>query len=306
MIHLEHASRWYGQVIGVNDVTCDFAGGITALLGPNGAGKSTLLKLITGQLRPTTGRVSVFGEKPFANARVLRRIGYCPEVDSSYDDLSGRQFVALLAAMSGLSGRLLQQRVGEAIDRVGMAPNADRRIGGYSMGMRQRIKLAQALVHEPALLILDEPLRGLDPLGRREVTQLLVDLAGAGRGIVISSHILYEVEQLTHNILLMHRNRLLAQGDVYQIRRLIDAHPHRIAIATRQARALAKELLDLPFVLSVRLSDAEEASLEVETRAPEQFYAQFPEIVHTCSFVIDGFGSPDNNLEAVFGYLVDG
>jgi ABC-2 type transport system ATP-binding protein len=306
MIHLEHASRWYGQVIGVNDITCQLGGGITALLGPNGAGKSTLLKLITGQLRPTTGRVSVFGEKPFANARVLRRIGYCPEVDSSYDDLSGRQFVTLLAALAGLSGRLLRERVEEAIGRVGMAPNADRRIGGYSMGMRQRIKLAQALVHEPELLILDEPLSGLDPLGRREVTRLLVALAEAGRGIVVSSHILHEVEQLTRNILLMHRNRLLAQGDIYQIRRLIDAHPHRIAVATRQARALAKELLDLPYVLSVRLDGPDEGSLEVETRSPEQFYAHFPDIVRTCGLVIDGFDSPDNNLDAVFSYLVDG
>jgi ABC-2 type transport system ATP-binding protein len=306
MIHLEHASRWYGQVIGVNDVTCHLSSGITALLGPNGAGKSTLLKLITGQLRPTTGSVLVFGEKPFAKARVLRRIGYCPEVESSYDDLTGRQFVTMLAAMAGLAGRLLRKQVEEAIGRVGMAPNADRKIGGYSMGMRQRIKLAQALVHEPELLILDEPLSGLDPLGRREVTQLLVDLARAGRGIVVSSHILHEVEQLTHTILLMHRNRLLAQGDIRQIRALIDAHPHRIAIATRQARALAKELLDLPYVLSVRLDSTDEASLEVETSSPEQFYAQFPDVVCTHGFVIDGFDSPDNNLEAVFGYLVDG
>ena len=306
MIHLEHASRWYGQVIGVNDVTCHLSSGITALLGPNGAGKSTLLKLVTGQLRPTTGRVLVFGEQPFANSGVLRRIGYCPEVASSYDDVTGRQFVTMLAAMSGLSGEALRKQVEGAIDRVGMSPNADRKIGGYSMGMRQRIKLAQALVHAPDLLILDEPLSGLDPLGRREVTQLLVDLARAGRGIVVSSHILHEIEQLTHTILLMHRNRVLAQGDIPQIRALIDAHPHRIAITTRQARALAKELLDLPYVLSVKLDSNDAASLEVETRAPEQFYAQFPEVVSAHGFVIDGFDSPDNNLEAVFGYLVDG
>jgi len=172
--------------------------------------------------------------------------------------------------------------------------------------MRQRIKLSQAIVHDPDLLILDEPLNGLDPAGRRDISRLLVELAGAGKGILISSHVLYEVEQLTRNILLMYRSRLLAQGDVYQIRGLIDAHPHRIAISTHQARSLAQCLLGLPYVLAVRLGQEEEAGLEIETRSPELFYAQFPDLVLEHGFVIDGFDSPDNNLESVFTYLVNG
>lgn len=304
MIALDHASRWYGQVIGVNDLTCCLPAGMTALLGPNGAGKSTLLKMITGQLRPTTGTVTVFGERPFANPRVLARLGYCPEGEGGYDELTGREFVALLAAMAGLPSRGLQKRVEEAIGQVGMSEHADRKIGGYSKGMRQRIKLAQAIVHDPELLILDEPLNGLDPVGRHEVSQLLTDLAAAGKGVVISSHILHEVEQLTRRILLMHRSRLLAQGDIYQIRSLIDAHPHRIAITTPDARALGRCLLDLPYVLSVRL--VADDGLEIETRSPEQFYTQFPDLTQEHGFVINGFDSADNNLESVFNYLVSG
>jgi ABC-2 type transport system ATP-binding protein len=306
MIVLEHASRWYGQVIGINDVTCAIPAGITALLGPNGAGKSTLLKLITGQLRPTTGKVTVFGERPFANPHVFRRLGYCPEIESSYEEMTGREFVTMLAAMAGLSGPKLKTRVDESLEIVGMTANADRKIGGYSKGMRQRVKVAQGIVHDPDLLILDEPLNGLDPMGRREITDLLRAFAEQGKGVVVSSHILYEVEQMTRHILLMSRGRLLAQGDIYQIRSLIDQHPHRIAIAAADARGLARHLLDLPYVLSVRFDDRSPERLEIETRAPEQFYSQFPEIVLEHGLTIHSFSSPDNNLEAVFKYLVSG
>lgn len=305
VIALEHASRWYGQVIGINDVSCRLPAGITALLGPNGAGKSTLLKLVTGQLRPTTGQVTVFGEKPFANGRVLRRLGYCPEIESLYDEMTGREFVTMLGAMGGLSSRALPARVAEAIEQVGMTPNADRKIGGYSKGMRQRIKVAQAVVHDPPVLILDEPLNGLDPVGRRDITTLLTLWAGRGKCLVVSSHILYEVEQMTKNILLMHRGRLRAQGDIYHIRSLIDAHPHRIAIKTTDARRLAQHLLALPYVLSVKFDNPLATELEMETRSPESFYAQFPDLVLQNGFTVTSFDSPDNNLESVFRYLVN-
>lgn len=306
MIALEHASRWYGQVIGINDVTCWIPAGITALLGPNGAGKSTMLKLITGQLRPTTGTVTVFDAPPFANPHVFRRLGYCPEIESNYDDMTGREFVTMLAAMGGLPSNTLRLRVADAIETVGMTPNADRKIGGYSKGMRQRIKLAQGIVHNPDALILDEPLNGLDPVGRREVATLLHELAEKGKCVVVSSHILYEVEHMTKNILLLNHGRLLAQGDVYQIRALIDAHPHRIAISTKDARALAQHLLGLPYVLSARFDQMDATRVEIETRQPDLFYSQFPDIVLEHGFVVSSFDSPDNNLESVFRYLVNG
>src|SRR5262245_21827800 len=212
MITLEHASRWYGQVIGINDVTCAIPTGLTALLGPNGAGKSTMIKLATGQLRPTTGRVTVLGQRPFANPAVFRQLGYCPEIESLYEEMTGREFVTLLASMAGVPADRLAGRVAEVIERVGMTPHADRKIGGYSKGMRQRIKVAQGIVHEPQVLVLDEPLNGLDPPGRRDVSNLLRHYADEGRCVLVSSHILYEVEQLTHRILLIHHGRLLAQG----------------------------------------------------------------------------------------------
>jgi ABC-2 type transport system ATP-binding protein len=306
MISLRNASCWYGSVIGINDVTCEVGPGLTALLGPNGAGKSTMLKLVTGQLRPTSGAVSVLGESPFANRRVFRRLGFCPEGESCYDERTGRDFVTLMAAMAGIPGRDLKSRVAESIERVGMTANADRKIGGYSKGMRQRIKMAQSLVHDPDVLILDEPLNGLDPASRHEVSALLHRLGEEGKCVLVSSHILYEVEQMTRNILLINRGRLLAQGDIYHIRSLIDTHPHRISIASPDARRLAKRLLDLPYVLSARLDAERPERLETETREPDAFYSEFPGIALREGFQIRSFESPDNNLEAVFNYLVKG
>ncbi|HEV2473205.1 MAG TPA: ABC transporter ATP-binding protein [Chthonomonadales bacterium] len=306
MICLEGASRWYGQVIGLNDVTCAIGPGITALLGPNGAGKSTLLKLITGQIKPTTGRVTVFGAQPFANVTVFRKLGYCPETEGGYDEMTGREFVTMLAAMAGIPGSARKESVSAAIDLVGMTANADRKIGGYSKGMRQRIKIAQAVVHNPEALVLDEPLNGLDPVARKEITDLLQSCADRGMCVVVSSHILYEVERMTRNILLLNHGRLLAQGDVYHIRSLIDSHPHRIAIATPNPRGLAKRLLELPYVLSLRIVERPGPGLELETRSPDLFYVQFPDIALDSGIPIQQFDSPDNNLESVFKYLVRG
>lgn len=306
MIAIEHASKWYGHVLGVNDVSCSISAGITTLLGPNGAGKTTLIRLITGQIRPTTGSVRVLGERPFANPRVYARLGYCPEGDGIYEDLTGRGMVTLLAALSGLSGRVLRERVEHVLEVTGIIQNADRRIASYSKGMRQRVKLAQALVHDPEILVLDEPLNGLDPVGRREIAQLLKDLGAAGKCVVVSSHILHEVEQLTRNILMLHHGRLLAQGDLYAIRALIDAHPHRVAITTPDGRELARALLNLPGVVSARLMNGCDEGVEIETRDPERFYEEFPQLVAHHRFRITAFSSPDNNLEAVFRYLVEG
>ncbi|MBC7527935.1 MAG: ABC transporter ATP-binding protein [Chthonomonadaceae bacterium] len=306
MISLERASRWYNQVIGINDVTCKIPTGITALLGPNGAGKSTMLKLITGQLKPTTGQVTIFGMKPFANPNVYRRMGYCPEIENNYDEMTGRQFVTMLGAMAGIGRNELGKRVNDAIEQVGMTANGDRKIGGYSKGMRQRIKVAQGIIHRPDILVLDEPLNGLDPIGRRDMMNVLNDFASEGKGVLISSHILYEVEQMTSNILLMSKGRLLAQGNIYQIRGLIDKHPHRISIETNTPRPLASLLLSLPFILSVKFDRENPRMMEIETLEPDKFYSQFPEIIMAENLSVDSFDSPDNNLEAVFKYLITG
>lgn len=303
MIELSRASRWYGQVIGLNDVSCAIEPGITALLGENGAGKTTIIKLITGQIKPTTGEVRVFGMRPFANPEVYRILGYCPEIDSLYERMTGRAFVLAMARMFGMAADRAKARTEEVLDLVKMSDRADRRIAGYSKGMRQRIKLAQAMLNDPKVILLDEPLNGLDPGGRREYMEIVDHLAKEGRTIVVCSHILYEVEQITRNILLLHRGRLLATGDVRVIRGLIDKHPHRIRIETDDPRRVAAQLLGLPYVISLRFEPSGDA-LEIESREPDRFYESFPRLVIEHELPVRSYASPDNNLESVFRYLV--
>jgi len=304
LISLTNASRWYGQVIGLNDVTCEIGPGVTALLGMNGAGKSTLMRMVTGQVRPTTGTVRVFGEEPFANPEVFKRLGYCPEIDNFYEHRTGRQFVNFLARLAGMNAKEAKERTQFVLEHVGMAERADRKIAGYSKGMRQRVKLAQAMLHDPDIILLDEPLNGLDPVGRREFIDLLAGLAAAGRTILVSSHILFEVEQMTRSILLLHRGRLLAAGDLRVIRQLIDKYPQRVTIETTQPREVAARLVALPYVLNVQF-DPRGDRLELQTREPDMFYDQLPGLVLDEGLSIQGFSSPDNNLESIFRYLVE-
>jgi ABC-2 type transport system ATP-binding protein len=303
VIELTNASKWYGQVIGLNDVTCTIGPGLTALLGMNGAGKSTMMRMITGQVRPTTGKVTINGHEPFANLEVFKLLGYCPEIDNFYEYMTGRQFVNYLARLAGFEATEAARRTATVLEQVGMADRADRKIAGYSKGMRQRIKLAQAMVHDPKIILLDEPLNGLDPLGRRELIELLGALADQGCTIVVSSHILYEVEQMTRNLLLLHRGRLLATGDLRVIRGLIDKHPHQIRIETDDPRKAAQLLAGLPNVVSLRFTPAGDA-IEIECRQPDLFYDALPQLVLEKGLKIESFSSPDNNLEAVFSYLV--
>lgn len=304
MIELEQASRWYGQVIGLNDVTCRIGPGLTALLGMNGAGKSTMMRLITGQIQPTTGTVKVYGMEPFANPEVYRRIGYCPEIDNFYEHMTGRAFVYHLGRLAGFSHSESKTRTEEVLTLVGMSDRAHRKIAGYSKGMRQRIKLAQAMIHNPEIILLDEPLNGLDPVGRHEYIQLLHGLSLQGKCIVVSSHILYEVEQMTHALLLLHRGRLLATGDLQVIRSLIDKYPHKILLETDDPRRAAGLLAGLPNVVSLNFVPGGEA-LQIEVRDPNTFYDALSEISLRESLPIRGLSSPDNNLESVFKYLVE-
>jgi len=304
MIQLDHVSRWYGQVIGLNDVSCQVGPGITALLGMNGAGKSTLIRLVTGQIQPTTGSISVFGHQPFANPEVFKILGYCPEIDNFYEHRSGRWFVQHLSRLNGFSAAEAKSRTQQVLERVGMADRADRKIAGYSKGMRQRIKLAQAILHEPKVILLDEPLNGLDPVGRREFIDLLGALSQEGKTILVSSHILFEVEQMTRSILLLNRGRLLAAGDLSAIRELIDKYPHRVRIETPVPREVATHLVRLPYVINVQF-DPRGNALELQTREPGQFYDYLPQLVIDEGLQIDGFSSPDNNLESIFRYLVE-
>ena len=302
MIEMNHVSKWYGDVIGLNDVNGVIGSGVTALLGQNGAGKSTLMKLITGQIRPTTGEIKVFGQDPFANPAVFEKLGLCPDIDSFPEHLSGKEFVYRMGRMMGYDHETGERRTSDVLQLVGMADRADKPVKGYSKGMRQRIKLAQAIFHDPDLLLLDEPLNGLDPVGRREFMDVLQGLAQRGKAIVVSSHILFEVEQMTRSILLLHRGRLLAAGDVSEIRDLIDRYPHRVRIRGDRPREMAARFAGLPYVVSVAVDDVL-SEVEVQTRQAGDFYAVVGDLAAE-GFAIQEIESPDNNLESVYEYLV--
>jgi ABC-2 type transport system ATP-binding protein len=298
----EHLSKWYGQVIGLNDVSVSVPTGITGLLGPNGAGKSTFMKLVTGQLKPSKGTVVVLGEPIWGNPKLYSRIGFCPEQDAFYDRMTGLEWVSALVRLNGYDEKQASGAARHALEMVDLIDAADKKIGAYSKGMRQRVKLAQAIVHDPELLILDEPLGGMDPIARRKTIRLIRDWARAGKSVLVSSHILHEIEAMTSNILLINNGRILAEGDVHAIRDLIDEHPHTVFVRGANPRVLAREFLTRDDVLSMRF---EEGAVVIETARPDSFYARLTEMAASGEFgPIEEVTSPDDNLQAVFKYLV--
>jgi ABC-2 type transport system ATP-binding protein len=302
LVQAEHLSKWYGQVSGLNDVTVSIPPGITGLLGPNGAGKSTFMKLMTGQLKPSQGTIRVLGEPIWGNPAIYARIGFCPEQDAFYDRMTGLEWVTALVRLNGLGEQESVEAARRALDKVDLLEAAEKKIGAYSKGMRQRAKLAQALVHDPALLILDEPLTGMDPLMRRKTIRLIKDWSRAGRHIIVSSHILHEIESMTSNILLINNGRIVAEGNVHQIRELIDTHPHTVHVRGSDPRALARRFLADDDVLSLKL---EPGAVVVETSRPDSFYARLTELAASGEAgAVDEVQSPDDNLQAVFRYLV--
>jgi ABC-2 type transport system ATP-binding protein len=302
LVHADGVSKWYGQVSGLNNVTVSIPPGVTGLLGPNGAGKSTFMKLMTGQLKPSQGTIRVLGEPIWGNPEVFARIGFCPEQDAFYDRMTGLEWVTALVRLNGLNDAEADAAAKRALDRVDLMDAAGKKIGAYSKGMRQRVKLAQALVHDPELLILDEPLTGMDPLMRRKTIRLIKDWARAGKHIIVSSHILHEIESMTSNILLINNGRIVAEGNVHQIRDLIDTHPHTVYVRGANPRALARQFLTEDDVLSMKFEDD---AVVVETARPDNFYARLTELAASGEAgQIDEVQSPDDNLQAVFKYLV--
>lgn len=296
-------ARYYGPVVGLNDLSLSLQGGVIGLLGPNGAGKSTLLKLIAGEIRPSRGTIRVLGFDPFANREYFTFLGFCPQQDALYGEMSGWELVNFLLRLSGFSKSAAADRAELAIERVNMTTSMHRRTREYSKGMRQRIKLAQAIAHGPRFLVVDEPMTGLDPLARREMIDLLRALAREGVDILISSHVLHEIETLTSDVLLLHRGRLLAKGPVPEIRKLLSRHPRKIELRARDARRLARVLIELPVVSAVRLSP-DGTGLSLETSDVERLFTDLPRIAAEARAGIQSLEATDAGLEAVFDYLV--
>jgi ABC-2 type transport system ATP-binding protein len=300
-LECDRLTKLYGVIMGVNDLSFELEPGIHGLLGPNGAGKSTFIKMILGQLRPTEGRIRVFGEDPWNNPSLLGRIGYCPEHDAFWGFLTGLQFVSTLGELSGLDHVRAKDAARDALERVGAAEYMQRPISSYSKGMRQRTKLAQALVHDPDLLVLDEPLSGTDPVGRREIMDLIGQLGAEGKSVLVSSHVMHEVQAMTARFLLIYGGRVLAAGDVQEIRRLLYEVPHKIRILCDGPRELAHHLVRQPSVDGVQV-DADE--LWVTTREPRELFAMLPGLTAETGVTVRELGSDDESLDAVFEYLV--
>ncbi len=295
----DHVSKFYGAVQGINDFHCRIGPGVTALLGSNGAGKSTLLKLATGQLRPTLGKVRI-GAYSARSAKSKRHIGYSPDSSRFYEEMTGMEFVWAMARLQGQSRSSAREQAAAALDSVGMASRAHRAIKGYSRGMRQRIKIAQALVHQPEVLILDEPFDGIDPAGRRALSSLLDELGESGRTVVLSSHLLHDVQAIAAKMVVIARGRLVASGALAEIRDLLEDQPRTVQVEVDSPRGLAADLVQSPEVQQVRV---EEGRLIVRTSQSPEFFARLQRVIAESGVVVHRLETLDSDAESVFHYL---
>jgi ABC-2 type transport system ATP-binding protein len=294
-------SKWYGPVIGVNEVDFELRPGITGLLGANGAGKTTLIKLLAGQLRPSLGEVLVRGLSAWS-AAAKAHVGYCPDVDAFFEEMSGRRFVQTMARLHGLSARAAAERTEEVLAEVDMSDRSDRRLRGYSKGMRQRIKLAQALVHDPEIIVVDEPLNGVDPVGRRELIELFRGLGRRGKALLISSHILDEMDTLAERVLFMGRGRVLAAGTLAEIREMLDDHPLQLRITAERARELASRLVHWDLVRGIELRGTDDLCVQIQR--PAEFFRRFSDLVLHDGFEVERLETTDASAGAIFDYVM--
>ncbi|GGP70163.1 ABC transporter ATP-binding protein [Streptomyces abikoensis] len=298
-IHIDNVSRWFGNVVAVNDVSMSVAPGVTGLLGPNGAGKSTLINMMGGFLAPSTGTVTLDGEPIWRNERIYRHIGVVPEREAMYDFLTGEEFVLANAELHGLGAKEARR----ALATVEMEYAQDRKIATYSKGMRQRVKMASALVHEPSVLLLDEPFNGMDPRQRMQLMDLLRAMGDEGRTVLFSSHILEEVEQLAAHIEVVVAGRHAASGDFRKIRRLMTDRPHRYLVRSSDDRALAAALIADPSTAGIEV-DVQEGALRVQAVDFTRFTERLPRVAHAHGIRLLTVSPSDESLESVFSYLV--
>ncbi|MEZ4468822.1 MAG: ABC transporter ATP-binding protein [bacterium] len=303
MLEAVGVSKLFGQVRALNEVDLALGAGVTGLLGPNGSGKSTMLKLFSGQLLPDAGHVRLLGRDPFRDAPARRAMGLCPEQDKFYEELDGYRFIEILTRLHGFSAADARERAARALARVGMATDGKKPLGAMSRGMRQRTKIAQAIAHDPPVVLLDEPLNGADPVARADLVKLVRQLGDEGRCVVVSSHVLHEVEAMTHQVVFIRFGRLRAHGDVFRLRGLLTDRPYRIRVKTADARALATRLVALEHVRSVTVQA--DGSLELSTTALEPTARATAQLAQELGLSVSAFSSPDADLEALYRYLME-
>ncbi|HYG11940.1 MAG TPA: ABC transporter ATP-binding protein [Pyrinomonadaceae bacterium] len=303
LIVFEDVSKFYGEILGVNRVNLSIVPGITSLVGPNGSGKTTLMNLMTGLLKPTRGRISVLGTSPDDPQELFRKVGYCAQFDSFPRGATGREFIEFYLRTHGASSRALDNLTHQALERVSMLEAADRKVAGYSKGMRQRIRLAQSIAHNPAVLILDEPLNGLDPMARAEIIRLFRQLAAEGLYLIISSHILHEVDMMSDSVVLLNNGYVVAEGNVHGVRDEIEEHPMQILIRCDRPQALAARVFEQEGVVEARLHE-DRQGLFVKTRRPDEFYLLLNRVVLDGDLRIESVAPADDDLDAVYQYLI--
>ena len=304
LIIFDNVSKFYGEILGVNRVRLEIPSGITSLVGPNGAGKTTLMNLMCGLLRPTRGKVTVLGIPTDQPDKLFRKVGYCSQFDSFPRGLTGREFISSFLMVSGFARREADELTERALDRVELLPAADRKIGAYSKGMRQRVRLAQAIAHQPSVLILDEPLNGLDPMVRAETIALFKQLAADGLHLIISSHILHEVDMMSDRVVLLNNGYVVAEGAITGVRDEMDIeHPLQVLIRCNNPSLLAAHMFDRTDVVEARIHD-DRQGLFVKTRSPDQFYLSLNEVVAQGQVSVESIAPVDDDLSAVYDYLI--
>ena len=303
MIVFEGVSKFYGEVLGVNRVNLQIAPGITSLVGPNGSGKTTLMNLMTGLLKPTRGRISVLGTSPDHPEAIFRKLGYCSQFDSFPRGATAREFIEFYLRVHGYTKQETEELAHLALERVSMLEAADRKISAYSKGMRQRVRLAQSIAHKPSVLVLDEPLNRLDPMARAEIIRLFVQFAQAGMYLIISSHILHEVDMMSDSVVLLHNGYIVAEGEVQGVRSEIDEHPIQILIRCDRPQTLAARLFEHEHTVEARIHD-DRHGLFVKTRRPDDFYLLLNKVITENDLQVESIAPADDDLNAVYQYLI--
>ncbi len=302
-IVFDNVSKFYGEILGVNRVSLAIPPGITSLVGPNGAGKTTLMNLMTGLLRPTRGSITVLGIPTDRPEELFRKVGYCSQFDSFPGGLTGREFITSFLLVSGFAKTEAETWTEKALDRISLLDAANRKIGAYSKGMRQRLRLAQSIAHQPSVLILDEPLNGLDPMVRAETIALFKKLAADGMHLIISSHILHEVDMMSDRVVLLNNGYIVAEGGIHGVRDEMETHPMQILIRCDRPAALAARMFSEDDVVEARLHE-DRGGLLVKTRQPDRFYLLLNEIVARGEIKVESIAPVDDDLSAVYQYLI--
>ena len=299
----DNVSKFYGDVLGVNRVNLTIAPGITGLVGPNGSGKSTLMNLMTGLLQPTQGKVTILGLSAEQPEHLFRRVGYATQFDSFPAGLTGQQFVESYLRVHGYDGRESRRLAEEAITTVNLSKDAGRKVTTYSKGMRQRIRLAQAIAHQPDVLVLDEPLNGLDPMARAEVIALFQRFAEAGKHVIVSSHILHEVDLISDRVILLNSGYIVAEGEIAGVRTEMHEHPIQVFVRCDRPAVLAARLFGAPHVVEVRIHE-DGGGISARTRDADRFHLLVNEIVLEEGLAVEALGPADEDVQAVYDYLI--